>query len=129
MIEHDSEDFSANDWKQHDATFEQYAKECYEQFKDDFSPSEKEQYWESTITYYTLKYKGDFLSIIRESGDDISKFIEHELESSLSIVEQELKKVSEKLKSEEFKNIFKGLKDDIEDFAKDLKEVIEEHEK
>ncbi len=128
-VEAKHEDYSKNQWDSADEQFEQYAKTCYEQYKDDLTRSEREVYWEQTITYYTLRHKGNFLSLLSENSDEFSRFIEEEVKLNTEIVEKELQVVIDKFKSEDFQEAIDGLKEGIKEFSNELKDIFETEKK
>lgn len=116
------DDLSNNDWEEKDETFKKLVEECYEKHKNDFSSSEKKDFWELNTKYYTNRY-GKSIDV-NSISNDIKNFFEDDLKVTINGVEDELREVFD----EDFKNELRGnlheLKGGLLEMTRELKKEL-----
>lgn len=125
-VEKNHESYSEKEWKDKDATMDQFVSECYEKFSEKMTEDEKEDFW---IDYFKYKYYRHGKNVLRAIELDIEKYaleIDAELEDLFDNPEKDIKKILNELYGDDLNEAIDDFVDGINDLAKKLKEWLDE---
>ncbi len=136
-----NEDLSYNeeDWVAYDRKFRMYVEECYEGLKEEFTSSEKTEFWIGAGKYYWHRYGIGMVKELREQKDDVSQEIAINLKELGENSDNDLLRVLSKMKfnvsdsdmgklenfMKDFSENFDYKEDKLDDLVKDLIKTFE----
>lgn len=125
-IEDSGYDKENRKWNDNDEKFQQYVKECYENFEDDMTNKETKEFWGRAMSYYFKKF-GQNVDL-EQKGAEIGKLLEENIGDVSKELGNALKNIDIDINIDEEKmeEIFEELGSDIEKLGKKWGKILED---
>ena len=125
-IEDSKEELSASDKEAFETRFQNIVENCYKKYKPELSLKEKQDFWKSSIKYYLAK-EGDEINIkISKANDEFEEYVQNEIKEVIEESGTQFFGSLEKIVNENLPKLFEGFSNELEKFAKDLEDILED---
>jgi hypothetical protein len=133
-VEKKQDDFTIKDWEEMDEKFERFSGECFDQYEEDLTTSERKQVMGYHFKYVVLRVKSELpFEISKENEEKVDEFIRDLDLDNITIDGKELEKFWKSLDKSKFKEAaeefgkgFEKLEKALEDLGRELQETFEE---
>ncbi|MEM7101638.1 MAG: hypothetical protein AAF502_00825 [Bacteroidota bacterium] len=131
------QDLPYNDesWVDHDKKFNHFKDECFEQFKDKMTESEKEEFFGDAAKYVWLRYGSGFVNqILDKDGEVLDNFLDDisdawdGTENDITTAIDDLRKEVENIDKEKLEDLMKEIGGDIEEWGNKIEEIFKDVE-
>ena len=125
-IEDSGYDKDHRKWNDNDEQFQQYVKECYENFEDDMTNKETREFWGRAMKYYFKKFGNNV--DLEQKGAEIGRLIEDNLGDVSEELGNAFKNIDIDINIDEEKvnELFNELGSDLEKLGKKWGKILEE---
>ena len=113
-------------WQEKDAEFRTYTKECYPKYRDDLTRTDREEYYENTMTYYITKYGEGLAKQYEEDGEIIMEQIGERIEHWAETEGKEIERKIEEWLDTEGKDIEREIEEWFDTEGRELGRQLED---